>query len=218
MKFCCDDMSMQSSRSRFPGASTIDRDAVVKMTFCIIFSSISLGFFISWILRCVSDPDEDVSFDNVIYFYSGCSRYQGHQGWSVPALAYCIFYSWNTLWSLVCLLFLLGVAQFWVRLSCSMLVMGSITIVLMGGISLYDTWNNKEYMYSSYPKTYRTHRVWESMFLQLVFLIGQFFIYGNSIWDAWFRNNADVTVRSSNADVTVRGSSLKKRNKKLYVE
>jgi len=74
MKICCEDVSMQSSWSRFPGATTIDRDAVMKITFCIIFSAMSLGFFISWIRRCMSDPGEDVSYDDVIYFYSGCLR------------------------------------------------------------------------------------------------------------------------------------------------
>jgi len=201
MRICCEDVSMQSSWSRFPGAKTIDRDAVIKIAFCIIFSAMSLGFFISWIRRCMSDPDEEVSYDNVIYFYSGCSRYEGHQGWSVPALAYCIFYSWNVFCSVLCLIFLLCVAQMWVRISCIMLTIGSIAIVIMGGISVFDTWNNQELMYSSYPKNYRTHRAWENMFLQLVFLIGQLFIYCNSIWDAWFRNNADVTMRSSTTKI-----------------
>jgi len=210
---------MQSSWSRFSRAKAIDRDAVMKITFCLIFSAMSLGFFISWIRRCMSDPGEDVSsFDDVIYFYSGCSRHQGHQGWSVPALAYCIFYCWNIFCSVLCLIFLLCVAQLWVRLSCSMLAIGSIAIVVMGSISVFDTWNNQELMYTTYPKNYRTHRAREKMFLQLVFIIGQLFIYCNSIWDAWFRNNADVTIRRSTTKKESKNSrTTKKENEKAAI-
>jgi len=155
----------------------------------------ALGFFVSWIQRCIDDPDEDVTFDVVIYFYASCWQDQGHQGWAVPALAYCMFYSWNIVWSFLCLFFLLTVMQCWVRLSCSMLALGAMAICFMDVISVTHTWINREVMYTSYPINYRTHRVWENMFLQLIFLFGQLFLYCNSIWDAWFRNNADVTTR-----------------------
>lgn len=202
---CCDDITMKSAQSRNPGGNIIDRDAVLKTIFCIIFSIMALGFFSSWIQRCLHDPNEDVSsFERVIYSYASCSRYQENEGWAVPVFAYCMFYSWNIIWSVLCLVFLIGVSQCWVRLSCSMLAVGTIVIAFMDIISLANTWNNQEDMYLTYPKNYRTHHLWQNMFLQLIYFFAQLFMYSTSIWDAWFRNSADTSITGRRSDRLVK--------------
>jgi len=174
----------------------IDRDAVVKTFFCILFSIMALGFFISWMLRCNEDPNEDVGFEKVIYSWARCSEFDGQHGWAVPALAYAMFHAWNIIWSVLCLVFLIIVAQCSVRIACTMLVLGTSAIVIMDVISIANTWNNQDFMFDTYPKSFRTHQLWQIMFLQLTFGSAQCFLYVNSIWDAWFRNNADSTFKS----------------------
>jgi len=175
----------------------IDTDAVFKMVFCIIFSSLGLGFYISWILKCQEDPllGDQLGLGDIVYSWSSCGEFSGFEfkGWAVPALSYCFFYAFNMACAMVTLLALCCVSQCLVRTMCILMLLAVIAIVFMDVISTVSTWRNTYPALEalSEPKEFIDRYRWQTMFLQLCMGSAQLFLYMDSIWDAWWRNQRD---------------------------